>query len=81
MQKGELLVVGKNHISIPIHRFPSDVKVHFVEVEEEPVPCNPGDVDYVEYEIHSSLTVSSGFVLHIKWKVSSLRMIKYQVSY
>ena len=81
MQSGELMVVGKNHISIPLHRFPSDVKVHFVEVQEEPVPCNPGDADSVEYEIHSSFTVSSGFVLHIKWKVSTLRIIKYHVYY
>lgn len=80
MQSGELIVTGKNFIHIPINRFPSEVICCFKD-EFELVPCNPHDVDYLEYEVHASNTVRTGFILLIKWSVSGAREIKWQVSY
>lgn len=80
MQQGELFVSGTNSIRIPLDKFPSDVKVDFKH-QAEIVPCNPGDVDFVEYEVHASNTVRSGYVLLIKWKVSAVREVVYRVFY
>lgn len=45
MQTGELIVVGENHIIIPLNAFPSKVSVKFKDHEPERAPCDPGDVD------------------------------------
>lgn len=80
MQAGELIVAGKNSIHIPLNRMPSEVKCYFKD-ELEITPCNPHDVDYLEYAVHVSNTVRGGFVLIIKWSVSGVREIKWHVSY
>lgn len=80
MQSGELFVVGKDKIVINLHRFPSEVKVHF-KGHDEIVPCNPHHSDTLEWEVHSTIHSSSGFALVIKWSVSSLREVVWQASY
>jgi len=81
MQQGELIVTGTNSIEIPLHRliYPGEVHVHFKDNGLEPVPCDPGNVDTLEYEIrNNSLGI---FILVINWSVSSVREIKWHVSY
>jgi hypothetical protein len=80
MQSGELVVTGKNSIRIPLERMPTEVKVHFKD-EVEMVPCNPHDVDWLEYEIHLSNVHHTGRVLFIKWSVSGVREIAWHASY
>jgi hypothetical protein len=80
MQAGELIVTGKNSIHIPLDRLPAEIKVHFKD-EVEPVPCNPHNVDYLEYEVHSSNHHHHGFVLVIKWSVSGVREIVWTALY
>lgn len=78
MQKGELVVVGKNSIHIPLDGFPRNFKVYFKN-ECEIVPCNPQDVDYIECDVHASNTNRGGFVLVVKWGVSGVRDVIYEV--
>lgn len=80
MRSGELIVTGKNSIKIPIERFPSEVRCYFKD-EFEVLPCNAGDVDFLEYDVHTSNTHLTGFILVIRWSVSGAREIKWQVSY
>jgi len=80
MQSGELIVSGKNSLHIPLERVPAEVKCYFKD-EFEVVPCNPHQVDELEYEVHTSNTLRSGFVLIIKWNVSGVREINWQVSF
>ena len=80
MQQGELDVSGKDKYKIELHGFPREVKVHFTD-NAYIVPCNPHHLDYVEYEIHASNTVHSGFVLVISWEVTGVRQIKWTASY
>lgn len=81
MQSGELIVVGHNSIDIPLKGMPSKVHVKFKDERREVVPCDPGDVDWVESEVHTSNTVLSGFVLRIEWSVSSVREILWHAYY
>jgi hypothetical protein len=81
MQSGELIVVGTNHIVIPLRKMPSKVHVRFKDDEPERAPCDPGDVDFVSYEVHTSNTVLSGFVLRIDWSVSSVREVIWHAYY
>lgn len=81
MQSGELIVIGTNSVDIPLHKFPSKVHAKFKDEGHEPVPCDPGDVDTLEYDVHSSNTVLSGFVLRISWSVSSVREIVWHAFY
>lgn len=78
MQQGELIVTGTNSIEIPLHRFPSEVRAHFKDNGPEPVPCDPGDVDTLEYEVQNT---GGKFILIVRWSVSSVREIKWNVSY
>lgn len=79
MQSGELIVTGNNTIEISLHQFPSAVNVEFEVTCPEPVPCDPGSVDYLEYE---TFTLTDGsVVLAISWAVSSVREIKWNASY
>lgn len=80
MQSGELIITGKNRISIPLNGFPSEVRAHFKD-ELEIVPCNPHQADTLEYEVHVSNTVRGGFVLLITWNVTGVREIKWHVAY
>jgi len=80
MQKGELIVSGKNSFTIPLDGFPSQVNAHF----SDPcviVPCNSQDVDFLQYDVHTSTTHQKGFVLVISWSVSGTREIKWKAEY
>jgi hypothetical protein len=81
MQTGELIVVGENHIIIPLNAFPSKVSVKFKDHEPERAPCDPGDVDFVACEVHASNHHLSGFVLRIDWSVSSVREVIWHAYY
>jgi hypothetical protein len=80
MQSGELVVTGKDKVYIPLHKFPSEVHAKFKH-DSSVVPCNPHHADQLEYEIHVSNTVLSGFVLLIKWNVTGVREVVWRVSY
>jgi len=80
MQKGELVIVGKNTINIPLDSLPRHYKAYFKN-ECEIVPCNPQDVDFIECDVHASNTTRGGYVLVIKWSVSGVRDVVYEVSY
>lgn len=80
MQSGELIVTGHNSIHIPLEKMPHEAWARF---KDEPtlVPCDPHNVDWLEYSVHVSHTTRSGFVLLIKWGVSSVREIVWHVRY
>lgn len=80
MQSGELVVIGKDKTTIPLTGLPAEVRCHFVD-ELASVPCNPHHSDSLEFEIHVSNTVLSGFVLLIKWDVSGVRAVRWHVAY
>lgn len=81
MQKGELIVTGSNSITIQLNGFPVDVGVRFKDCGPEAVPCDPGSVDFLSCDVHTSNAVHSGFVLIISWSVSSVREIVWHASY
>ena len=77
IMSGELLVVGKDTLQIELKRgVPDTVLVEF-KGGPNPVPCNPQQ-DKLEWEIHDR---HHGFVLVIKWNVSSARDIIWAVSF
>ena len=80
MQQGELTVIGKDSVTIPLRGLPSKVVCHFKE-NNIPVPCNPHHFDELLAEVHVSNTVLSGFVLRISWSVSSVREVVFRVYY
>lgn len=80
MQSGELTVTGKDRAIIPLHHFPSEVKVRFADHEEK-VPCNHHHHDELEWEIHASNVVVGGYVLVIRWSVTNVREIVWHVAY
>jgi hypothetical protein len=80
MQNGELVVSGKNSISIPLNGFPSEHGAKFIDVCQI-VPCNLQDVDYLECDVHTSNSVKNGFVLVISWSVSGTREIEWHAYY
>ena len=81
MQKGELIVTGSNSLSIPLNGMPSEVRAYFKD-EFEVLPCNPQDVDFLEYQVqNSSLTIPSTFVWVISWSVSGVREIVWHAAY
>lgn len=80
MQKGELIVSGKDKIKIDLHGFPREVKVEFSD-QCVIVPCNPHHHDFVEFEVHSSQSNRGGFVLVISWDVTGVREIKWAAYY
>jgi hypothetical protein len=80
MQKGELVVSGKNSLTIPLNAFPSETGARFLDPGVV-IPCNPQDADYLECDVHTSNTVKGGFVLVITWSVSGAREIEWHASY
>jgi hypothetical protein len=80
MQSGELIVTGKDSIHIPLERLPAEVKVRFKDVYDI-VPCNPHNVDTLEFEVHSTNTHHHRFVLIIRWDVSGVREIVWESFY
>lgn len=81
MKQGELIVTGTNQITIPLDGLPMEVQCHFKDESFAPVPCDPGNVDYLSYDIHVSNKNHGGFVLIISWSVSSVREIKWKVEF
>jgi hypothetical protein len=77
MQSGELFVVGKDHVTIHLHGNPQKVVVQFKD-EHHITPCNPNDFDELEWEVERHLF---GYVLRIKWQVTDVREIKWEVDY
>jgi hypothetical protein len=80
MQQGELTVTGTDKVSIPLHKFPSEVHARFKH-DLEVVPCNPHHADTLEFDVHHSNTTLSGFVLVISWSVAGVREIVWRASY
>jgi hypothetical protein len=81
MQQGKMFVISANSITIPLDGFPGEVRVDFSDKQPEPIPCNPNDEDSLQFAVHASSTVASGFVLIISWSVSGVREIKWEVDY
>jgi hypothetical protein len=81
MQSGELIVTGENSITIPLSGFPVEVHAKFKDCGPEAVPCDPGNVDFLSCDVHTSNTHHSGFVLVISWSVSSVREIVWHAGY
>lgn len=80
MQSGELIVTGKDEAKIVLNGFPLKVRVAFKD-DFSAVPCNPHHHDGLEWEVHRSIFHHSGFVLLIKWHVSSVREIEWFAQY
>lgn len=78
MQSGELIVIGRDSITIPLKGAPAEVHVCF-EHDLEVIPCNPQHRDELEWEVQSDIDAS--FVLMIKWGVTGVRGIKWKVAY
>jgi hypothetical protein len=83
MQSGELIVIGHNRVNITLHNWPSEVRAYFRDRPCDSVPCNPGNSDLLEYEVHVQKSHHSHekFVLTITWSVSSVREIIWRVQY
>jgi hypothetical protein len=83
MHSGEIIVIGENHIDIPIHRYPCEAMVYFKEHlhHHHHVPCDPGGDDMLWCELHASNLHLSGFVLRIFWSVSRVREIVWRIYY
>jgi len=88
MANGELEVSGKNRIELELAERPSHIKVSFVD-DEVLVPCNPGSVDELEWELierenknkkHRN-NKNKRFFLQISWRVHSERTIVWHVRY
>jgi len=81
MLSGEIVVVGKNSLSIPLERMPAEVKVHFKDALEL-VPCNPHHTDTLEYSVHrTNNSHHYKYALIINWLVSGVREIEWHVLY
>lgn len=76
MQSGELIVTGKDEAKVALHGFPTKVKVSFKD-DCDIIPCNPHHHDDLEWEVHHSVHHHGGFVLVIRWHVTSVREIAW----
>jgi len=77
IMSGELYVTGKDRLELDMkYGKPDTVLVEFKN-QPTPVPCNP-DQDELEWEVHFR---DDGFVLEIKWRVSSARHIVWAVNF
>jgi hypothetical protein len=79
MQSGELIVIGKNTVTIKLRDCPSVIKCRFRH-EHHIVPCNPNHSDSLEYEVRFSRKLGC-YVLIIKWEVSGVREILWHSHY
>lgn len=77
MQSGELIVIGRDSVTVNLKGAPAEVEVYF-EHDLEVVPCNPQHRDELEWEV---LRSGELFVLSIKWGVTGVRGIKWKVLY
>lgn len=77
MEKGELLVIGNDHIEIQLQGRPDETRAHFTG-QETITPCNP-----IHFDSLSSHVVQKGnqFYLVITWSVSNVREIKWEADY
>jgi hypothetical protein len=78
MQSGQLLVVLKGSASISLKSYPAALVVEFIDVPE-PVPCNPGNFDSVQYQ--ADVSANGTVVLTITWAVSVLRSLVWTAYY
>ena len=78
MQSGELIVIGRDSVSVSLRGAPAEVCVYF-EHDLEVIPCNPQHRDELEYEVLSDGI--GDFILVISWSVTGVRGIKWKVSY
>lgn len=78
-QAGELVVTGKDEITIALKCHPTHVKTKFSD-ECNIVPCDPDHEDHLEWEVTTS-ECGSQFSLHIEWDVSGVRTIAWTVCY
>lgn len=78
MQSGELIVTGKDEISVILRGIPAKVHVHF-EHEHEAVPCNPHHHDELSWELNTSNPLKISLI--ISWEVTGVREIKWTVLY
>lgn len=76
MQSGELIVTGKDRVDIKLHHQPNHITARFGD-NCEPIPCDPRDFDFLEYELHH---IDGRFVLRITWDVAQMRTIFWEVS-
>ena len=77
MQSGELTVTGMDSFHIKLTGIPAEIKVDF-KGEEELVPCNPHNIDSLEFVVHHH---KNKFVLVIQWSVIGVREIEWKVTY
>jgi hypothetical protein len=80
MQSGEITAIGLGDVIIPLHKVPARVEVRFKD-DLIIIPCNPQHLDELEYDVHVSHHHHGGFILKIKWEVSGLREIVWNVFY
>ncbi len=80
MQSGELIVTGKDYITIDLRGLPAKAHAHFIH-ELQITPCNPHHRDELEWEVHNSNTDHSSFVLVISWSVTGVREVRWSVEY
>lgn len=74
---GSIQVVGRDTLSINLKRAAIDtVSIQFTN-DPGQVPCNPHH-DTIDWEVHDR---AHGFVLIIKWDVSSLREVSWKVTF
>ena len=91
MKQGELIVTGKDRIEIDLgEQHPKHISVKFGPDENVPVPCNPGSVDSLIWEVrnkhehhdhdsrHDHHHHRDQYILTICWTVSSIRTIFWE---
>lgn len=77
IMSGEILVIGKDKLKLDLkHGRPDTVLVEFKN-QPNVVPCNP-QLDELEWDLHQE---DGGFILIIKWDVSSARTIIWAVNF
>lgn len=79
---GELIISGSDTVVIPLAAaYPKVVQVRFTDDLPIVPPCNPVDVDTLEYEVHHNKHKNT-FDLHISWSIStSVREVRWDVEY
>jgi hypothetical protein len=77
-EQGELVVIGKDAVEIQLNRRPREVRVEFKD-EQKIVPCDPQDFDALEFYWFQRR--SGHYFLIVKWSVSAVREIVWEVRY
>jgi len=84
-ESGEFVVVGADHVDIPLIDFPHRVEVAFKHKPHHPHPCDPHHHhhhnDELEWEVHRNFQGHHTYVLKIKWQVYDVREIFWVAYY